>query len=278
MVYKLAHVSDIHFGAIDDPRIVTALVEEINALGVDLVCVSGDLTQRARHREFTAARSMLDGFTAPVIVVPGNHDVYAWWSPFKRLFRPLRRYRRIVSDNLTPSFERVDSGGGLAALGINSAHGQTRKGGRIGSSMRAAMQAFFGAKADTTFKVLVLHHHLMRVAALGEHDVSRKATRTLALARSLGVDLILCGHLHVSHVEHVEAVGAARRVVIASAGTATSTRGRAQHRQTNFYNVIRVQDDAFEVDERRFSRETGRFVSTQVQRFDRILASSDPSV
>ena len=267
MPYRLAHVSDIHFGAIADARIVDALVDEINGASVDVVCLSGDLTQRARRGEFAAARAMIDRFTAPVVVVPGNHDVYAWWSPVHRLFRPLRRYRRLVTDDLTPSF--VSEGAEMAVLGINSAHGQTRKGGRVGSAMRAAMQAFFDAQPGGAFRVLVLHHHLMRVAALGSHDVSRKATRTLALARALGVDLILCGHLHISHVEPVEAVGDARRVVIASAGTATSTRGRKQHRQTNFYNLIRVDDGSFEIDERRFSKETGQFETAQTRHFDR---------
>lgn len=267
--FRLAHVSDIHFGAIADGRVVDALVAAVEAAGVDVVCVSGDLTQRARASEFAAAKAMLDRFSAPVIVVPGNHDVYAWWSPFKRLFRPLRRYRREITDNLTPAFERD----GLAVLGINSAHGRTRKGGYVSAAMRAAMRAFFGAKPEATFKVLVLHHHLQRIRALGHHDLARRAARTLILARRLGVDLILCGHLHVSHVEHVETVGPkrqpARRVVIASAGTATSTRGRRQHRGVNFFNVVHVTPDAFEVVEHRFDPAAGAFAERQRHAFAR---------
>ena len=292
-LFALAHASDIHFGAIDEPRVVAALVDDINAAAVDLVCVSGDLTQRARAREFAAARDMLGRFAAPHLVVPGNHDVYQWWNPFKRLFKPLRRYRREISADLSPAFETSREGATLAALGINSAHGRTRKGGRISSAMRAAMQAFFGPKPPGTFKVLVLHHHLTRLRALGHHDVSRKATRTLALAQALGVDLILCGHLHVSHVEAVgtgtppsepvpEAPGApvpgtvetsgsrARRVVIASAGTATSSRGRGKHRLTNFYNRIYVYADRFEIVERRFDPAAGAFVTTETRAFARV--------
>ena len=269
--YVLAHVSDIHFGAIADIRVVDALVEAINSADVDVVCLSGDLTQRARHREFSAAQAMIERFTAPVIVVPGNHDVYAWWSPFKRVFRPLRRYRELITNNLTPTFEQAGAleQAGLAVLGVNSAHGRTRKGGYVSSRMRAAMQAFFGGKPDGTFKVLVLHHHLLRLSALGHHDVARRATRTLALARMLGVDLILCGHLHVSHVEHVEAVGTTRRVVIASAGTATSTRGRHAHRGVNFFNIVHVAPKQFEVAEQRFDPEAGRFAEVQRRTFAR---------
>lgn len=263
--FRLAHVSDIHFGKIADPGVVGALVDEINGADVALVCVSGDLTQRARVAEFEAARAMLERFTAPYVVVPGNHDVYAWWSPFKRVFRPLRRYRRYVTDDLTPRFE-VD---GLAALGINTAYGRTRKGGRISPRKQEAVRSFFSNKPAASFKVLVLHHHLMRLRALGDHDVARNATRTLALARASGVDLVLCGHLHVSHVEHVEAVGNARRVVIASAGTATSTRGRGAHRLTNFYNLVHVSPEAFEVEERRFLPAERRFETERRTSFAR---------
>ena len=248
---------------------VDALVTAINAAGVDVVCVSGDLTQRARYREFAAAKAMLERFTAPVIVVPGNHDVYAWWSPFSRMFKPLNRYRREITDNLTPTFEQD----GLAVLGINSAYGRTRKGGYVSSGMRAAMRAFFGGKPVSTFKVLVVHHHLLRLKALGSHDIARRAARTLVLARRLGVDLILCGHLHVSHVEHVETVGPRgepeRRVVIASAGTATSTRGRRQHRGVNFFNLVHVMPEAFEIAEQRFDPATGAFADVQRRTFAR---------
>lgn len=280
-LFVLAHASDIHFGAIGDPRVVEALVAEINAAAVDLVCVSGDLTQRARAREFDAARTLLARFEAPYVVVPGNHDVYQWWNPIKRVFRPLRRYRREITDDLTPSFEQGNGARGLAVLGINSAYGRTRKGGHIASAMRAAMQTFFGSKPTDTFKVLVLHHHLTRLRALGRHDVSRKAPPTLALAQTLGVDLILCGHLHISHVEAVgndapvpgaiETLGrGARRVVIASAGTATSTRGRGKHRQANFYNLVRVFADRFEIVERRFDPAAGAFADVDVRAFARV--------
>ncbi|HMB91955.1 MAG TPA: metallophosphoesterase [Rhodothermales bacterium] len=261
----LAHLSDIHFGRIAYPEIVDGLVEEVNTNEVDLVVVSGDLTQRARPSQYRAARAMIDAFTAPTLVVPGNHDVYAWWRPASRIVSPLRRYRKYITDDLLPTFER----NGVAVLGINSAYGRTVKGGRIGSEARARIGSFFGEQPEDTFNVLVVHHHLMQIQALGSHDVARKARRTLEQAAQAGVDLILCGHLHVSHVEPVELDEWEHRLVIVSAGTATSNRGRPPHRATNFYNRIEVEADAFTIEERRYDPEAHRFVHDNTTRCPR---------
>ena len=263
----IAHLSDVHFGRIAHPEIVELLVAEINARGVDLVVVSGDLTQRARRGQYQQARAMLDAFTAPTLVVPGNHDVYAYWYPLGRLFLPLRRYRRYITDDLTPTFEHGD----VAVLGINSAYGWTIKGGRLRRQELDAIESYF-SEVSASFKVLVVHHHLLQLQELGNHDVMRRAQQALRLASQVGVDLVLCGHLHVSHVEPVELDPAGHRLVIVSAGTATSNRGRGAHRQTNYYNVIDIGEVAFSIEEQRFDPEAGTFVAERTTRFERVPA------
>ena len=267
---RLAHLSDIHFGRIENPKVVDTLVDEVNAEPFTLVVVSGDLTQRAKRHQFRDARAMLDRFTAPVLVVPGNHDVRAWWhQPIERIWRSTRRYEKLITPDLTPTFTAP----GLAAFGLNSAHGLTIKGGRIRSEDLAAMEHFFAAQPPMAFRVWVLHHHLLRLEALGDHDVSRGASRGLDAAQRAGVDLVLCGHLHRSHVAAVDVArsgGAHRhRLVVASAGTATSSRGRAENRNVNFYNWIDVQPDRFVVQERRFDADTGRFEAVRETPFAR---------
>ena len=266
MAFRIAHISDIHFGKIGRPDIVDSLVEEINGAVVDLVCVSGDLTQRAKHRQFEQARTMLDGIKAKSLVVPGNHDVFAWWFPFRRLTDPLRRYREYISDDPAPSFVAD----GVAVLGINSATGLTIKGGHIDRSQRLRMKEFFSGRRESSFNVLVVHHHLSRLEALGWHDIARNSQHTLDAAVESGVDLILCGHLHISHIEPIEIIPGDHTLVVASAGTATSTRGRKEHRRSNFFNLIDIDRSHFEIEERRFDARTGSFVTDCRTRFDRL--------
>ena len=264
----IAHLSDLHFGRIAHDAIVDVLVDDVNAANVDLVVVSGDLTQRARPEEFNAATAMLARFTAPTLVVPGNHDVYPWWRPVARIRRPLGRYRQCVTDNTRPQFTE----NGVAVFGVNSAHGLTVKGGRINGPALQAMKDYFTAQTASTFKVLVLHHHLTKLKALGRHDIARRAQHALDVATSVGVDLILCGHLHISHIEPVEIIPDEQRVVIASAGTATSNRGRRTNRYTNFYNRIAIEAEGFTVKEYRYRPSEERFRLDSSTRFSHNLA------
>ncbi|GMQ81331.1 MAG: metallophosphoesterase family protein [Rhodothermia bacterium] len=264
--YRLAHISDIHFGRIAHPAIVESLVSEINDSQVDLVVASGDLTQRAFPHQYRAAAQMLASFDAPSITIPGNHDVFPWWRTLSRLFDPLRRYRRMITDDLSPQFTKD----GLAVLGINSAFGRTIKGGRIDDSQRLAMRAFFGSLPDSTFRVLTVHHHLTALEALGDHDIAVEAEATLTCAAEMNVDLVLCGHLHVSHVAHVQVLPGGHPLVIASAGTATSSRGRKPHKRTNFYNQIVVRERQFEIVEHQFNPENLIFEKARTTAFDRV--------
>jgi 3',5'-cyclic AMP phosphodiesterase CpdA len=262
----IAHISDLHFGRIADSEVVEALLDEINEAGVDLVAVSGDLTQRARPAEYAAARHLLDALGPPTLVVAGNHDVYPWWRPLKRLRAPLERYKQFITDDLAPTFEADD----VAVLGLTSAYGPSIKGGRIGPADRSAMRAFFSGTGDDRFKVLVVHHqlHPTAIGPISPHPVARQAQQTLAVAGEVGIDLILCGHLHISAIQPLEIIPGTPRIVVASAGTATSNRWREPTGPINFYNVVSVEPEAFSVEERRYVPDEGRFVRDGVTRFD----------
>ena len=263
----IAHISDLHFGRIAHPGIVEALVDEINEDSTDLVALSGDLTQRARASEYEAARDMLDALKPPTLVVAGNHDVYPWWRPLKRLRTPLERYRQFITSDLAPTSEA----GSVAALGLTSAYGPSIKGGRIGPADRAALAEYFRDVPADRFKVLVVHHqlHPTAIGPISPHPVARQAQETLEVAADVGVDLILSGHLHVSAVQPLEHIPGTDRIVVASAGTATSNRWREPTGPANVYNVVSIEPDAFSVEERRYVPDEGRFVRDGGACFDR---------
>jgi len=246
---------------------VEALVREMNGGDIDLVVLSGDLTQRAQVSEYEAAQALLDALDPPTLVVAGNHDVYPWWRPLKRLLAPLERYRRYVIDDLSPTFENET----VAALGLNSAYGASIKGGRIRKADREALRTYFRGVPEERFKILVVHHqlHPAAIGSISPHPVARQAQQTLDAATEVGVDLILSGHLHISAITPLEILPGEPRIVVASAGTTTSNRYRQPTGPINFYNVVTVEPNAFSVEERRFVPD-GHFVRDGITRFERL--------
>lgn len=262
---KLAHLSDIHFGKISHPAIVDVLVDEVNDANMDVVVVSGDLTQRAHDHQYEAAVEMLDRFQAPVLVVPGNHDVRQFWhNPFERFFKPTSRYERFFPGGLTPTY----STDGVSLFGLNSAHGRTVKGGRIHTRDIETMRTYFSEQPTGNFRVLVVHHHLIRNSAFGRTDISRNARLAWQTAIESQVDLILCGHYHISRVTAFPALNG-RQIVVASAGTATSSRGRDEDQSINMYNWVTVHASSYKIQERQFDPVKTEYHQVRVNEFSR---------
>lgn len=71
---RILPISDTHFGTEVEP-VVRALLSLAHQQQLDLVLLSGDITQRARRAQFVAARQFIQVLQLPVLAVPGNHDV-----------------------------------------------------------------------------------------------------------------------------------------------------------------------------------------------------------
>ncbi len=263
---RIAHLSDVHFGKIIYPTIVEALVQEVNEVGMDLVVVSGDLTQRATDDQYRDAKAMLDAFDAPVLVVPGNHDVRQFWhNPIERVVNSTARFRRYITDDLTPHF----SMDGLSVFGMNTAHGLTVKGGFVRRDALEEMVSYFTSRPGNDFRILVEHHHLFKnEEAFGRTDIAIGANKAIDAVIALGIDLILCGHYHISNVT-THATENGRNIVVASAGTATSSRGRGEQLAINIYNWITVEAGRFQIEERRFDSDSLQFQCARTTKFQR---------
>lgn len=251
----LVHLSDLHFGR-TDAQVVAALVPLVARLSPDVMVVSGDLTQRARPGEFRQARRFLDALPRPQIVVPGNHDV-PLYNVFQRFVQPLHKYRRFIDQNLEPFYADSE----IAIAGINTARSLTFKDGRINEQQMQRLHERFAPLDDSLMKIVVTHHPFDLPAGHDTQVVGR-AEAAMRAFRESGADMVLSGHLHMSHVGSSEARypldGYA--VIVIQAGTATSTRSRGE---TNSFNVIQVGDAAVGIERWAWQPEEGRFQSSQ---------------
>ena len=258
----LVHLSDLHFGRVDD-ALLAPLRELVARLAPDVVVVSGDLTQRAKSEEFEAARAYLDTLPGPQIIVPGNHDS-SLYNVFRRFVQPLKRYKRYITDDLDPI--HVDDE--IAVLGINTARSLTFKDGRINQEQVAKIKEELGGLDPAITRVVVTHHPFDLPRNADDDDLVDRAPMAMAAFAECGIDLLLAGHLHVSHADST-----ARRypfseyaALVIQAGTATSTRERGE---VNSFNVIRVEPGHVEVDRYGWDVQAAQFLLAKTESFRR---------
>jgi 3',5'-cyclic AMP phosphodiesterase CpdA len=232
---RIVHLSDIHFGSVD-MAVADRAAEKVNMLSPDVVVVSGDLTQRARSKEFRAARIFLDELPLPQIVVPGNHDV-PLYNVYHRFAKPLDKFRKYITDDLTPAY--IDDE--IAVVGINTARSMAIKGGRINERQVAAIKRQFGQLPDDTLKVIVTHHPFDLPEGHKGRDIVGRAEKLMSTIADCGADVFLAGHLHMSHFGNTAKrykLENGRAALVIQAGTATSTRARGE---AHSFNVIEFE-------------------------------------
>jgi 3',5'-cyclic AMP phosphodiesterase CpdA len=268
----LAQLSDLHFGRDVDLDQVAVLEKLIAELRPDAVILAGDLTQRARHgelqRALVFAETLLD--TAPVLVIPGNHDVEWWRTPFGILGRDrrYRKYRRYFGPELTPRLELP----GVVIGSLLTSHGLSFGSmtwnlndlcvkGHLPRSEAARLTRYFQAAPPETARVAVLHHNVLRGAISRRMGLARWRAAQQMLRRT-GADLILCGH------DHQEAVGQIDGVVVVSTSSAHA-HGRVRGGRPSAFNLVTIDETSIAIQHLRWDEPNRRFIPSDHARFGR---------
>lgn len=254
---RILHISDVHFGPKHLAERSKALLRFAERRRPDFIALSGDLTQRAKPRQFREARRFVDRLPAPSVVVPGNHDVplYRFWE---RAFAPFGAYRKHFDEELEPSWEDDE----LYVVGVNTAHNWTLTGGRIPLSRLEAMCRDLEAVPPGKTKIVVAHHHMIPPPRFGTQSVLGNAYEAVRAFAEVGVDLVLSGHQHQTYIASSEEFYPSGRspVIVLHAGTSTSSRGRGVESNTNTFNWIEVDEDRLRVSCVRWDEDAEDFV------------------
>jgi predicted MPP superfamily phosphohydrolase len=200
---RFALVSDLHICRATNqeqrlfPLRLARTIEAVNAANVDGVLFAGDLTEHGTAEEYRKFRQVIRQFKAPVLYVPGNHDVGNKNVPGKKPGTSFER-TRLYETECGPSYFQRELAG-VNILGINSilpGSGQWRE-----RQMWGFLEKRLASPPATNATLLLIHHppFLKSVDEAGGDYFNLEPyprLRLLGLARQGGVDAVLSGHLH----------------------------------------------------------------------------------
>jgi 3',5'-cyclic AMP phosphodiesterase CpdA len=192
MTTTLFHLSDIHFG-LEDNKALDWVKQEIAERRPAAVAITGDLTMRARAREFAAACHWIQSLEVPVTVEVGNHDM-PYFNLVERFFAPYRRFNAIQE-----LIEREIELPGIAIVPLKTAvRAQPRlnwsKGWVSRSALRTCLAAIDALPAGT--KALVAVHHPLREVGTKGTALTANGSKALCELAKRPVLGVLSGHVH----------------------------------------------------------------------------------
>lgn len=168
---RVAVVTDTHFGPIDRSRWTAGVVERVNSLGADVVCLVGDIADGTAEVREPQARPLADVRASMArVYVTGNHEYISeaqgWLAYMENIGWDTLHNRHLVVER---------DGSALVVAGVDDA---TARGSGVdghGADLDAALDG-----ADRTAPVLLLAHQPKQVGD----------------AVAAGVDLQISGHTH----------------------------------------------------------------------------------
>jgi 3',5'-cyclic AMP phosphodiesterase CpdA len=190
---RLLHLSDLHVGSHEEPRVEPGLADLIERLDPELIVASGDLTHRGLPEQHDRAAAFLKSLGRPVFAVPGNHDIP--YTPITRFTRTYEQFERHW-ETTEPTYRTAK----LHIVGLNSVRPWLHQSGRIHRPHLEDAARRLAEAAPGTLRVVVLHHHLLGAPWRSRKRPVRDRSRVLAGLVDAGAELILAGHIHQAAV------------------------------------------------------------------------------
>ncbi|MDR7152681.1 3',5'-cyclic AMP phosphodiesterase CpdA [Hydrogenophaga palleronii] len=214
----LLQISDLHFGTEQAP-VMEALVALARQQRPELVVLSGDITQRARTVQFQAARAFVDRLGAPVLAIPGNHDIplFNLWA---RLHHPYAQHTAAFGAELEPVHATPD----LLVVGVNTTRAWRHKHGEVSRQQIDRVARLLEGASTDQLRVVVVHQPVAVTRAEDVQNLLRGHEAALRQWAAAGADMVMGGHIHLPYVMPLHDLE--RPVWAVQAGTAVSSRVR----------------------------------------------------
>lgn len=186
------------------------MVADLNALGIEQVICTGDVTNLAFHQEFVYARKRFDQLAAGprnVTVVPGNHDAYVA-EGVDHFLTEFAEYCRTDEGWDWPRDEAGDGKlgwpivrvrGEVAIVGVSTSRATPwfRAHGTVGQVQLARLrQVLADPRLAGKVRIVAIHHPPAGKRAASKVRGLRDHSDFAAVICELGADLVIHGHEH----------------------------------------------------------------------------------
>ncbi|MEM6857141.1 MAG: metallophosphoesterase [Pseudomonadota bacterium] len=234
MATRLFHISDVHFG-VEDRSALRAVEQAIADEQPDALVCTGDVTQRATHKQYADAADWFGQFDIPVWVDVGNHDM-PYFNLFERFTDPYRRFLELHRAVAETHFETDD----LILIPLNTTvRAQARWPWSDGVVKPDALEKTLrqlGQFKDDKRSLIVTAHHPLHGPKVDGPTATIGGNEAYDRLVEHGMDAIMTGHIHKPFYEHRPASHRAAQVI--GAGTLST---RLRHGAPPSYNVLTVE-------------------------------------
>ncbi|GGM22713.1 metallophosphoesterase family protein [Pseudomonas asuensis] len=261
----ILQISDTHFGT-EQQSVLDALEDHVREHGADLLILSGDITQRARDKQFEAGQAYvqrLEKYGIPAtLVIPGNHDI-PLYNIFARFLSPYANYKRHFGNDLEPVYEDEN----LLVIGLNTTHPKRRKDGAVTAEQVQRVVQRLGKSSKDKLRIVVAHQPFGAMVQSDLSNLQGGAEDALSAWADAGLDLVMGGHIHLPYVLPLtdQYPDLSREIWIVQAGTTLSSRVRGSA-PNSFNRLIVGEGEAKCVEVERWDFIDGRF--TVAERFN----------